>query len=375
MDFSLSDEQEQMKETVREFLEEEGGIELARRQLDGEDGVVDEVWDQLTETEYTALTVPFDYGGLGDGMLYLALFLEEAGRFALPGPIAETLGFAVPLIDELGSVEQKETYFPAIADGDQRFSIALYEDNNEELPNGIQLSAEETDDGYSLSGTKSLVPYAEDVDSIVVAARTQEATGYRGITLFIVDPSEAAVTELEGLDWTRPVYELEFDEVTVDESAQLGPLNGGGGALERGIDRLNVSISAMLIGAADRAVDLSVEHGNEREQFGQPVGRFQAVKHRTVDMWMDMQAGRSLMYYAAWAVANNAPDAPRAVSAAKSFTTEQCTDIFGNDILNHGGMGFTWDHDGHIYLKQAKAWENYLGTPEAHRERIADSRL
>lgn len=364
-----------MQETVREFLESEGGTELARRQIEGDEDVVDELWSKLAEMDYTALTVPLEYDGFGDGMLYLALFLEEAGRFAMPGPVPETLGFTVPLLAELGTEAQKEEYLPAIADGNLRTSFALYDDVTESLPAAIQLDATPTDDGYRLNGHKQLVPFAKLVDRVVVAARTQESPGYGGITLFFVDPQRAEIEATRALDETRPLYELDFDAVEVDEATKLGSLHDGGDALSRGVDRLNVAMSAMLVGAADRAVDLSVEHGNTREQFGQPVGRFQAVKHRIADMWMDMQGGRSLVYYAGWALDNDAPDTPRAISAATSFCTERCTDIFGKGILNHGGTGFTWDHDGHIYLKQAQSWENLLGSPEAHRERVADAWL
>lgn len=374
MDFSLSEEQRQMQESVREFVETEGGMEFARRQMAGED-VVDELWDELAEMDYTALTVPLEHGGLGDGLLYLSLFLEEAGRFALPGPVPETLGFAVPLLSELGTESQREEHLPAIADGDVRATLALHDDLTEHVPETIQMEATATGDGYRLEGTKTLVPYADTAEYTVVAARTREAPGYGGTTLFFVETARGETTELETLDQTRPLYELEFDGVTVGDEAVLGPVHGGGDALQRAMDRLNVATSAMLVGGAAQAVERSTQHANEREQYGHPIGRFQAVKHRITDMWMDVQGARSLVYYAAWAVENDSPDAPRAVSAAASFCTEQCTGVFGDDIMNHGGMGFTWEHDAHIFLKQAKTWENLLGTPERHRERIADARL
>ena len=375
MDFSLTEEQNRMKETVNEFLEDEGGVELARRKMDGDDAVVDELWDAVAEMDYTALTVPVEYGGLGDDMVYLALFLEEAGRFAAPGPFAETLGFGVPLIDELGTDAQKDEYLSAIADGETRLSVALHDETTETPPETVTMDAEVTDDGYVLDGTKPLVPYAEEVDSLVVATKTRDGGGYGGVSLFLVDAADFETTPVETLDGTRPLYEVEFDAVELGEDALLGPLHGGGDALRRGLDRLNVCASAALVGGADEAVDRSVEHGNEREQYGHPIGRFQAVKHRITDMWMNAQGARSLVYYAAWALENDDPDAPRAAASAAAFTTEECTKIFGDDIKNHGGMGFTWDHDAHIFLKQARTWETFLGSPEQHRERVADARL
>lgn len=372
MDLTLTKEQEQMKETVRDFLESKGGTDLARRQMDGDD-VIDELWDELAAMDLIALPLPIEYEGLGDDLFYLSLILEEMGRYAMPGPYPETLAFAAPLLEMLGSDDQREKHLPSIADGEEQWSFAVYEQGTEDVTHETQLEAAPIDDGYRLNGTKTLVPYGKTVDNIVVAARTQNGSGNDGITLFIVDNDGPESRRLQSLDETRPVSEVVFDDLVVSEDARLGPLNGGGVALEHAMDQYIVSTSAMLVGAAERAVELSVEYGNTREQFGQPIGRFQAVKHRIADMWMDMRAGRSLVYYASWAVSNDKPDAGYSVSATKWFFTENFARIFGDDIQNHGGTGFTWDHDGHIYLKQAKSWESYFGTPEQHLERIADT--
>lgn len=380
MDARLTEEQERVQETVRDFIESEGGTELARRQLEGEDDVVDELWADLADLDYTAITVPLEYDGFGEGMVYLAALLEVAGRYALPGPLPETAAVAVPLLAELGSDDQRSNYLPAIADGDCRMSVAVYDDETESLPEGIQMRAERNDDdgtAFRLDGTKTLVPYGGDVDAVVVAARTRDGRDYDGISLFVVETDRDAVEarRLDSLDWTRPMYELEFDELAVGEETLLGPLHGGGSPLVGAIDRFAVAGCAMLTGAADRAVERSVEYGNEREQYGHPIGRFQAVKHRTADMWVDMQSARSLVYYAAWAIDNDEPDAGRAAAATKAYASDRLHRVFGDDMWNHGGMGFTWDHDAHIYLKQAKSWRNFLGSPEAARERLIEARL
>jgi alkylation response protein AidB-like acyl-CoA dehydrogenase len=377
MDARFTDEQERIRDNAKEFIEAEGGIELARRRMEGETDVVDELWAQLADLDYTAITVPVEYGGFGEGMVYLAALLEVAGTYALPGPLPETAAFAAPLIDELGSDAQCEDHLAAIADGERRFSFALYDDRNEELPAAITLEADATGGGYELSGTKTLVPYGGEVDSVIVAARTGDGEGSDGLSAFVVDVDDPAVdaTQLQSLDRTRPMYDLDLDGVEVDESDRLGPEGGAGQALERAADRFTVAATAMLVGAADRAVDLSVEHGNEREQYGQPVGKFQAVKHRIAEMWIDMQSARSLVYYAAWALANDEPDAAAAVSRTTVFAADRLHRVFGDDMKNHGGMGFTWDHDGHIYLKQAKAWRNFLGSPSTHRDRAIEERL
>lgn len=375
MDARLTEEQQRIRETAEEFIESEGGIELARRRMEGDETVVDELWGELADLDYTAITVPFDYDGFGEDMIYLTALLEVAGKYALPGPLPETAAVAVPLIDELGTEAQKDQHLPAIASGDATWSFALYDDRTESLPAAIQLEAEIGDDGFVLDGTKTLVPYGGEVDNLLVAARTRTGVGNGGISLFVVDADDVEARQLESLDRTRPMYELDFDGVALDESALVGPLHGAGGAIEEAADRYTVAVYSMLVGAADRAVDLSVEHGNEREQYGQPVGRFQAVKHRTAEMWVDMQSSRSLVYYAAWALENDEPEASRIVSSLKTYAADRLNRAFGDGMKNHGGMGFTWDHDGHIYIKQAKAFRNFLGTPEEHADAVIDARL
>jgi alkylation response protein AidB-like acyl-CoA dehydrogenase len=374
MDARLTEEQERIQETAQDFVESNGGTEFARRHIDGERDVVDELWRDLAELDYTAITVPFEHNGFGEGMVYLTALLEALGRYALPGPLPETAAVAVPLIDELGTDTQKEQYLPAIADGERKWSFALHDDRGQNLPRSIQMDAEPVEEGYRLSGTKTLVPYGGQVDRVVLAARTREATGFHGISLFVADPDKAEVTELDSLDGTRPMYTLAFDDVVVDESAALGPRHGAGDALSRAMDRYTVAACAMLVGAADRAVELSSEYGNERTQYGQPIGHFQAVKHRTSDMWVDKEHARSLTYYAASALDDDGADATRAVTMANAYVGDTIHDVFAADIKNHGGQGFTWDHDTHIYLKQAKAWKNFLGTAERNYDRLADIR-
>lgn len=374
MDARLSTEHEQIQETAASVLEANDGIELARRLIDGDDTVIDEIWEEITTLDFTAITVPTEYDGFGEGQLYLTALLETLGQFAMPGPFPETMAFAVPLIATNGSQEQRENELTAIASGDRRVSFAIYDTAHQDVPNAIEMTAKQVSDGYELTGTKTLVPHATHVDRLIVAARTQDATGYRGISLFLVDPADLDITSLDSLDKTRPVADVTFDEHVIDDAAIIGQPHAAGEALEQALDRYNLAIAAMLTGAAARAVELSTIHGKERYQYGQPIGRFQAVKHRIADMWITTEQARSLTYYAAWALDNDEPDATQAITMVKTYAGTRLHDVFAADVKNHGGMGFTWDHDAHIYLKQAKAWENYLGATEAHLDRLADIR-
>lgn len=378
MKAQLTNEQEQLQDTAEKFIESNGGMEYARRRMNGEEGVIDDLWDEITNLGYTGITVPAEYGGIGEGMVHLAALLEIVGKYALPGPLPETAAVVAPLLDELGTEPQKEEYLEAIAGGEVTTSFAFYDDRTVALPESVQLVAESNGDTVRLDGTKTLVPYGGEVDTVVVAARTRQGTGFDGISLYLVDTDDSAVeaNQLRSLDRTRPMYELDIDGLELDtERARLGPRNGAGTALSHAMDQYTIATTAMLVGAAERAIDLSVQYGKEREQYGQPIGRFQAVKHRIAEMWVDMQSARSLVYYAAWATAHDQPDASHATSAVKTFTADRMKRIFSDDMKNHGGMGFTWDHDGHIYLKLAKAWRNFVHSPEMHADRMIQARL
>lgn len=374
MDVTLTREQQQAKDSVRGFLDNIGGVELARRMVAGEDMVVDEVWESLREMDYPALGVPEEYGGLATSMVYRSVVLEEFGRVVLPGPFPETVVFGAPVIEALGSEAQKERYLSAIASGSERMTIGLYDAREDRVTDGIQMSVESVENGFVLSGEKTHVPYAGMVDSIMVVVRSENTTGFEGLSVVMVDPGEVEINRVDSLDKTRPLFEVVFDEVHVDDDAVIGSVGGAGEVVRRCLEQYRIGITAMLVGGGDRVVELSAEYGSEREQYGHPIGRFQAVKHRISDMWMDVERARSLVYYAAWAIDVDDPDTARAVSAAKAFTSDSFPGVFGAGIKNHGGLGFTADHDGHIYLKQAVAWQSYLGTPAVHRERIAEAR-
>lgn len=350
-------------------------MELARHVMDGDFDVVDDIWADLTEMDYTGITVPIKCDGLGDGMVHLCAILEAAGKYALPVPLPETLGAVVPLIKDLGNSSQKQKYLPSIANGGLKTSIALHDTKSESLPEAIQCQARENAENVVLDGTKTLVPFGGNVDIVIVAARTQNRSNYNGISLYLVNTDDQAVStqRLDTLDRTRPMYKLDISGMELDATAaRLGPLHGAGSSLATALDKYIVATSAMLVGGAERAVNLSAEYGNERKQYSQPIGRFQAVKHRIVDMWIDMEATRSLMYYAAWALENennNAND----VAALKTFGADRLTRIFSDGMKNHGGTGFTWGHDGHIYLKQAKSWRNFVHTREKHADDLISS--
>lgn len=373
MDFSLNEEQQTFQASARQFITSKGALNLSRRYTEGEDHVLNELWDELGELGYFGINIAEQYGGLGMGALTLVPVLEEIGRAVLPGPYAETMAFATPLLETYGTPEQKEKYLTEIAAGKRKVSLALLEESIDFHPSTIQLEAKEVDTGYQIRGKKLLVPYADVADTLIVPVRTGGGHGEYGISLFLVDREDVEweVESLQNLDETRKLCNVTFDQLHLAEAQLLGTKNIAWGILQEGLVYLNAALCSTMVGGMEKVIEMSVEHGNTRTQFGQPIGRFQAIKHRIVDMKLALEGSRSLTYYAAWAVENGLDEMIEAVSLAKSYTAESYVKVSGDNIQNHGGMGFTWEFDCHLFLKRARALENYLGSPHDHREQVA----
>jgi alkylation response protein AidB-like acyl-CoA dehydrogenase len=375
MDFALNEEQVMFQQTTRQFLESKGDLTIPRDYMNGNKGVLEDLWNGLGNLGFMGINISENYGGLGLGALSLVPILEEMGRSVVPGPYPETVAFAVPLLETYGSEEQKQHYLPEIAAGKCKFSLALLEEGGELSPSSIQLKAEKRGNEYVLQGTKILVPYADSANSLIVPVRTSDSVqGGYGISLLLIDCQQEniSIKELHSIDETRQLVNVTFNDVRVPNSQLLGPENEGWSLLEDGLNHLNAAFSSTMVGGIDRVVEMATEYAKTREQFGQPIGRFQAVKHRIVDMKLALESARSLSYYASWTVESNNPEMAEAVSMARSFISEAFIKTAGNNIQIHGGMGFTWEFDCHLFLKRARSLEHHLGSPEYHREVIAD---
>lgn len=370
MDFALNEDQELFRSSIRQFLESKGDLAISRNYMDGKFEVLEEIWEGLGDLGYMGITVPENYGGLGLGDLTLVPILEELGRAVIPGPYPETVAFAVPLIEKYGSEEQKKRYLPEIAEGKRKFSVALFESGGEISPAEIKLRAVENGDSYVLEGEKVLAPHADIADTLIVPVRTGGNNSEYGITLLLIDCKDAKLgyQVQQSIDETRRMVRVNFDETVVPKSQVLGPIHGGWSLLQKGLYHLNAAWSSTMVGGIERTVQMATEYANTRQQFGQPIGRFQAVKHKIVNMKLDLELSRSLSYYASWAVENEAEDMVEAVSLATSNNSEAYIRASSSNIQVHGGMGFTWEFDCHLFLKRARSLENHLGTPESHRE-------
>ena len=373
MDFAFSEEQEMLRASARDFLAKQAPSSYVRRMMDAEDAWDPELWKRLADLGWTALGIPEEYGGVGT-FLDLAVVLEEAGRALLPGPFFATMGLAVPALLEAGTGPQKKNVLGRIASGEARATVALTEPAGRWDADGIALSATRSGEGWRLDGTKLFVADAAAAGFTVVAARTR-ASGEEGVTLFLVEgrPPGMTVTPLRTMDMTRRWYQVGFDGVFLPPDAVMGAPDRGWTPLRRALEWGEAAICAEMVGGAQHVLETSVDYAKTRQQFGKPIGIYQAVSHKLADMLLEIESARSATYYASWAVDADAPDRSLAASIAKAYVSDAYRRAAGNGIQVHGGIGFTWEHDMHLYFKRAKASEVTLGDATYHRELVAQA--
>lgn len=368
MNFGFTEEQDFLRSTAREFLENEFPMTAVRELLDDARGYRPETWKQMAELGWIGILVPEEYGGSGLGFVDLVVVLEEMGRSLLPSPFLANLQGMLAVL-RAGSDTQKKELLPAVAAGDRILSFAITEEAGTEDPADLQLRAEPTGSGYSLNGTKLFVPDAQSADVLVVAARTGGA-GEAGLSLVLVDRDAPGleITPLESMDQTRRIAEVGFS----DTPAQLlGAADSGWQTWEWVRDRALVALSADAVGGCEKVLEDSVSYAKERIQFGKPIGVNQAIKHKCADMLIQVESSKSISRYAAWAVAEELSEAPLAAAMAKAYTSEAYRHCTAENIQIHGGVGFTWEYDCHLYFKRAKAVEVTYGDPSFQRERVA----
>jgi alkylation response protein AidB-like acyl-CoA dehydrogenase len=365
MDFDFTQEQVMLRDLTREFLTRESTPKAVRALWDDQRGYSESTWQQLSEMGLHGLTVPETYGGQGLGMVDLALVLDEMGRAAYPSPYFATTVLAAGAIQASGSEDAMSRHLPDIAAGRTRATFALLETSLSWQASAVQLRAERSGDGYTLSGTKRFVPWAHVADLIVVVARSSG-----GITLFAVPAGTSGVSEARNveMDRTNPTSTLTFKEVSVPADAVIGQVDQGWPIVQAVLQRAAVAASAEMLGASRRCMDMSVEYAKVRQQFGQPIGMFQAIKHACAEMLLEVENSHGATYYAAWALDAGSEDATLAASAAKAYVGDASRKVCGSSIQVHGGIGFTWDYDLHIYFKRAKHFEPLYGDADFHRE-------
>jgi alkylation response protein AidB-like acyl-CoA dehydrogenase len=295
------------------------------------------------------------------------------GRAVVPGPYFSAVLLGGLAILEAGSEAQKKEWLPKIAAGERRVALAWMEPSAQLGPAGVTLTALEKGGKYTLSGTKLFVHDAHTADALVVAARTRPGAGAEGVSLFLLPkgPKGLEVTLLPTMDQTRKLCEVTLSDVAVGADALLGPAGAGWAPLSRVLDRATVALCAEMCGGAQKVLDMTVEYAKIRQAFGRPIGSYQGVKHRAADMLVEVENSKSITYYAAWALDEGAAEAPLAVSMAKAYVSDAYRRVSAAGIQLHGGIGFTWEHDLHLYFKRAKGSEFTFGDATHHRERVA----
>ncbi|HZT88815.1 MAG TPA: acyl-CoA dehydrogenase family protein [Stellaceae bacterium] len=374
MDIGFTEEQELLRETARKFLDAECTTRFVRERMATPEAVTDSFWRQLAEQGWLGIVYPEEVGGSGLGLVDLVVLMEEMGRAVMPGPYFATVPLGGAAVAAAGSPAQQREWLPRIAAAEARLALAWTEANARWDASAVTLPAQEAGGGFTLSGTKMFVPDAHLADALVVAARTRDGSTLEdGVSLFLV-PKEAAgvsVSLLPSIDETRKLCEVRLDRVSVPGAALLGELHGGWAPLARVVDRAAVALSAEMCGCGQRVLDMTVEYAKLRVAFGKPIGSYQGVKHKAADMLVDIENAKSLTYYAAWALDEEQDDAAMAVSMAKAYASDMARKVSSAGIQLHGGIGMTWEHDLHLYLKRAKASEIALGDASWHRERVA----
>jgi alkylation response protein AidB-like acyl-CoA dehydrogenase len=374
MDFGFNQEQELLRATARKFFESECTSEFVRARMAEPAGVTDGFWAKLAEQGWLGLIYPEEYGGAGLGFVDLTVLMEEMGRAVMPGPFFSTVLLGGLTILEAGSAAQKKEWLDKISAGEAKVTLAFTEPNARWDAAAVTVTARESGGTFTLSGTKLFVLDAHLADALVVVARTREGKRpEEGLSLFLVPRGAKGVDVklLPTMDQTRKLCEVTFTDVTVGADALLGPKDGAWSPLSRVLDRATVALCAEMCGGAQRVLDMTTEYAKIRIAFGKPIGSYQGVKHKAADMLVEIENAKSLTYYAAWAVDENVPEAPLAASMAKAYVSDAFRKAAGAGIQLHGGIGFTSEHDLHLYFKRAKSSEFTFGDGTWHRERVA----
>ena len=357
MNFDFSDEQKQLRDEARKFLSEQCPPKAARAVLDGKVAYDKGLWKGLAEMGFLGVAIPESYGGTGAGHLELCVIAEEMGRALAPVPFSSTVYLAAEALLLAGTEAQKQKWLPAIARGDAIGTLALFEGKGNPRQEAIKLSAS----GGTLNGIKKPVPDGAIADFAIVAARTGSSGRETDISLFLVDLKSEGVEarDLTNLDPTHGQAELTFKNCKAEP---LGRANEGWSIITQVLDRAAILTAFEQVGGADRALEMGRDYALDRIAFGRPIGSFQAVKHMLADMYVSATLARSNCYYGAWALSTNASELPEAAAAARISATQAFQHCAKNNIQVHGGMGFTWEFDCHMYYRRANATALGLGS-------------
>ena len=367
MNFDFSDDQKQLRDEARKFLTEKCPPRAVRAVLDGKATYDKDLWKGLAEMGFLGVAIPEEFGGAGAGHLELCVIAEEIGRALAPVPFSSTVYLAAEALLLAGSNAQKRKWLPAITSGEAIGTLALFEGIGNPSPKAIQLTASTG----TLNGVKKPVPDGAIADFVIVAARTASTGRDSDISLFLVETKSGGVEtrSLTNVDPSRGQAELVFSDCKAEP---LGAAGEGWSVLSQLLDRAAVLMAFEQVGGADRALEMGRDYALDRIAFGRPIGSFQAIKHMLADMYVAATLARSNCYYGAWALSTDAPELAEAAASSRISATQAFQHCAKNNIQVHGGMGFTWEFDCHLYYRRANALALSLGSLSYWEDQLID---
>jgi alkylation response protein AidB-like acyl-CoA dehydrogenase len=363
MRLAESPEQQELRASVRRFLADKSPSSAVREQMETVAGYDAAVWKQLSgQLGLCALAIPEAYGGAGFTFVEQCIVLEEMGKTLYCGPYLASAVLASAILLGCDDEGAKQRYLPGIASGETIATLAAADDSGEWDGGASGLSGQSGPDGWRLNGHKNFVLDGHQAGLILVTAQTAE-----DVLLFAVDGHAAGLTAtvLPTLDQTRRLARLEFDGVAAE------PIGPAASVVSATLDVAALALAAEQLGGAQAALDMAVEYAKVRHQFNRPIGSFQAIKHKCADLLLQVESARSAVTYGAWCVAEGSEEVPIVAPLTKAYASETFFHAAAENIQIHGGIGFTWEHDAHLYFKRAKANELLFGDPTHHRERLA----
>ena len=380
MDFVFTEEQQMIRDTAESFLAEVSTSEAVRKAMASDTGFDEALWQQIcAEMYWQAIHIPEEFGGMGLGYVELVAMMEQMGRYLLCAPFYSTVCLGVNTLLLAANDEQKAQYLAAICEGSLTATLAYCGPRGGRSADAVTATYREDGESVVINGESSFVVDGMTAGLILVAARAEGSSGEEGISLFAV-PADTAGLErknLPTLDQTRKMAALAFSELKISAENRLGDAGNVWPVLDKALDLATIALAAEQMGGSQQLLDSTVDYTKERVQFNRPIASFQSIKHKAADMMLRVEAARSAVYYAACVAEEALQGGPLAdeLAEAASIAKAYCSDAYfknaGESMQMHGGVGFTWEYDVHLYFKRAKGSEHMLGNPSWHRERLA----
>jgi alkylation response protein AidB-like acyl-CoA dehydrogenase len=369
VDLEFTEDQEELRTSVRSFLEKECPLDIVRAVVEHGEGP-EKLWASMVSLDWPGLAIPEDCGGVGLSFVETAVVVEELGRVIAPGPFLATTTQFAPAVREVGSEAQRRQFLGAVANGAITGSLALADHPRRWGITDVTARAEKSDGGWRIHGTKLGLVADPATDEVVVVARTGD-----GVGAFVVPGPQCGLTPVHSLDMSRPLCTAELDGVEIPDDRALGEPGSAAtlSGLTRAIEEATLATALETLGTSDALFQMALAYVKDRQQFGVPIGSFQVIKHKMADMYVAVERARALIYYAVAAIEEDAGVRTTAVAMAKSASDDCQRLVCQESFQSFGGIGFTWEHNGHLFIKRAKTTGALFGGSSSQALAVADS--